>query len=265
MLHCSLILAPEETLLELYQYPIIIALGILSGFFNTVAGGGSLITLPFLIFMGLPGSEANATNRIAVFTQAAFATAGFRSKGIRLPVPYIYYLAASALVGAFIGAKLAVDISDQLFNRVLAVTMIGIVVLTVRDRGRGQAVATENMTLKSKIMGVIGFLFISLYGGFLQAGMGFVIIALFTGVNRFNLVKTNFIKVVLTMAMTLISLVVFAVEGTIRWEYGIMLAIGYGIGGWYASRWSVDKGEKWIKRVLVAAVVILAIKLWFFQ
>lgn len=251
--------------MELYQYPLIVAVGILSGFINTVAGGGSLIALPFLIFIGLPGSEANATNRVAVFTQAAFATAGFQSKGIRLPVPYIYYLAVSAVVGGYIGAKLAVDISDQLFNRVLAVIMIVIVLLTIRDRGQGKINGAENLTVKSKIAGVIAFLFVGLYGGFLQAGMGFVIIALFTGLNRFNLVKTNFIKVFLTMLMSVVSLVVFAIEGAVRWEYGILLAIGFGIGGWYASRWSVDKGEKWIKRILLVAVIGLAIKLWFFQ
>lgn len=250
--------------MELYQYPLIIAVGILSGFINTVAGGGSLITLPFLIFIGLPGSEANATNRVAVFTQAAFATAGFQSKGIRLPVPYIYYLAASALLGGYIGAKLAVDISDQLFNRVLAVIMIVIVILTVRDKGQRKINDTENLSLKSRIAGVVAFLFVGVYGGFLQAGMGFVIIALFTALNRFNLVKTNFIKVFLTMAMSIVSLVVFAIEGEVRWEYGIMLAIGFGIGGWYASRWSASKGEKWIKVIIVVMVVVMAVKLWFF-
>lgn len=251
--------------MELYEYPLIVAVGLLSGFINTLAGGGSLITLPLLIFMGLPGSEANATNRIAVFSQASFATAGFRSKGVKLPVPYIYYLAASAIIGGYIGAKLAVDISDQLFNRFLAVIMIVIVVMTVRDRGRRQIANGENMTPKSMIIGTIAFLFIGIYGGFLQAGMGFVIIALFTGLNKFNLVKTNFIKVLLTLLMSAVSLIVFIIDDEVRWQYGIMLAVGYGIGGWYASRWSVDRGEKWIKRVLVVAVLVLAIKLWFFQ
>src|SRR5690606_30554375 len=167
---------------------------------------------------GLPGSEANATNRVAVFTQASFATAGFRSKGIRLPVPYIYYLAASAAVGGYLGAKLAVDISDQLFNRVLAVIMVVIVLLTGRDRGRAQIANGENLSLKSRIVGVIAFLLVGLYGGFLQAGMGFVIIALFTGLNRFDLVKTNFIKVFLTMVMSIVSLIVFAIEGEVRWQ-----------------------------------------------
>jgi len=262
----GLILAPlSAPPLELYEYPLIIAVGILSGFINTVAGGGSLITLPLLIFLfDLPGSVANATNRIAILAQSSLATAGFRSKGIKLPTPYIYYLAGAAVAGGFIGANLAIAISDQLFNRILAVIMIVVVILTVRNGNRNVVIGNENLSLPARIFGVFAFLFIGMYGGFLQAGIGFVIIALFNGFHRFSLTVTNFIKVFLIMLLTIVAVVVFAVAGEIRWEYGIMLAIGQGIGGWYASRWSVSKDEKWIKAVIVVMVVVMAVKLWFF-
>src|SRR5690606_2204474 len=251
--------------MELYHYPIIIAVGILSGFINTVAGGGSLITLPLLIFLfDLPGSVANATNRIAILAQSGLATAGFRSKGVALPTPYIYYLAVAGIIGGFIGARLAIAISDQLFNRILAVIMVIIVVLTVRNNNQNIKVGTERLSITHQVIGAVAFVLIGIYGGFLQAGIGFVIIALFNGFHRFNLVVTNYIKVFLLLALTIVAVTVFALAGEIRWEYGILLAIGQGIGGWYSSRWSVAKGEKWIKRILVVMVIVMAIKLWFF-
>lgn len=251
--------------MELYHYPIIIAVGILSGFINTLAGGGSLITLPLLIFLfDLPGSVANATNRIAVLAQSALATAGFRSKGVALPTPYIYYLTVAALIGGFLGARMAIAISDQLFNRILAVTMVVIVILTVRNGNKNIAVGNEKLSITHQIIGIIAFVLIGMYGGFLQAGIGFVIIALFNGFHHFNLVVTNYIKVFLILALTIVSVIVFALAGEIRWEYGILLAVGQGIGGWYSSRWSVTKGEKWIKRILVVMVIVMAVKLWFF-
>jgi uncharacterized protein len=235
-----------------------------SGFLNTVAGGGSLITLPILIFLGLPGAVANGTNRVAVLSQSFFAVGGFRSKGIGLPVPYAYYLAAVSLSGAFIGARLAVDIADQAFNRILAVVMVIIVLVTVRDQRRTKSDGDENMTRKRQIAGIVFFFFVGIYGGFLQAGIGFMMIALMSWLHRFGMAKTNYIKVFVVMLLTVVAVIVFAMEDKIRWEYGIILAVGQGIGGWYASRWSVDKGEKWVKRILVISVVGMAIKLWFF-
>ncbi len=108
------------------------------------------------------------------------------------------------------------------------------------------------------------FFFIGIYGGFIQAGTGFLIIAALTGVNRFSLVKTNSAKALVALVYTLSALAVFIIEDAINWYYALILAIGNGAGGWIASRWSVDKGDTWIRGFLVVMVIILAIKLWFF-
>ena len=142
--------------------------------------------------------------------------------------------------------------------------MVVIVLLTLRNNNRTHAAGNENLSLTSKIIGTIAFLFIGIYGGFLQAGIGFFLIALFNGFHRFNLVVTNYIKVFLVLLLGMVSVTVFAFAGEIRWEYGILLAVGQGIGGWYSSRWSVTRGEKWVKRVLVVMVIVMAVKLWFF-
>jgi uncharacterized protein len=250
--------------MEILQHALIIVIGFLSGFLNTVAGGGSLITLPILIFMGLPGSVANATNRVAILAQNVFAVTGFNSKGIQLPFPYSLYLGIASLAGGFIGAKLAVDIDDTLFNRILAVIMVMVVTSIVLEPRKKKDNRPHRLKPTHQVIGIVAFFFLGIYGGFIQAGIGFLVIALLTRVNHFDLITTNYVKVFAAIVYTGVSVLVFALEDKIVWITGLTLAIGQGFGGWYASRWSVDKGEVWIKRVLVAAVIILAVKLWFF-
>lgn len=244
---------------------LIIVIGFIAGFLNTVAGGGSLITLPVLIFMGLPGSVANATNRVAILSQNIFAVTGFNSKGIKLPFPYSLHLGLASLLGGYLGALLAVDIDDILFNRILAIIMILVVLSLVFESRTKKINRPERLDSKHKILGIIAFFFLGIYGGFIQAGIGFLVIAALTNINHLSLVKTNYVKVFAAIVYTGVAVLVFALENKIIWITGLILAIGQGFGGWYASRWSVDKGEVWIKRVMIVAVIILAVKLWFFD
>lgn len=251
--------------MDTLKHLLIIGVGFIAGFLNTVAGGGSLISLPVLIFLGLPGSVANATNRVAIMAQNVFAVTGFNSKGVKLPLPYSLFLAAASLAGGFIGAQLAVDIRDALFNRILAIIMILVVLSIALEKRLHYRQQTERLTVPSQIAGILAFLLLGIYGGFIQAGIGFLVIAALTHINHFSLVKTNYIKVFAALLYTGISIIVFALENKIAWLTGLVLAIGQGFGGWYASRWSVDKGDVWIRRIMVVAVIILAIKLWLFS
>ena len=113
-----------------WHYPLLILVGFFAGIINTMAGGGSLLTLPLLIFLGLPSAVANGTNRIAIFMSSLSATAGFRSKGIS-NYPFNAYLGFAGLFGALIGAQIAIDIRGELFNKILAVIMIVVVLLIV--------------------------------------------------------------------------------------------------------------------------------------
>lgn len=246
------------------QAALIIVIGFISGFINTVAGGGSLITLPVLIFMGMPGAVANGTNRVAILAQNIFAVGGFNSKGIKLPFPYSLYLGLASLVGGYLGATLAIDLDDDLFNRILAVIMILVVLSIVFESRKKKEIREERLSVKHQALGILAFFFLGIYGGFIQAGIGFLVIAVLTNINHFNLVKTNYVKVFAAIVYTGIAVLVFALEGKIMWVEGLILAVGQGFGGWYASRWSVDKGEVWIKRVMIITVSILAVRLWFF-
>ena len=113
---------------EWYHYLLLVVVGFTVGFVNTMAGGGSLLSLPVLIFLGLPPSVANGTNRVAIVIQTALGTAGFKSKGVST-YPFNIYLAITAFIGSIIGANIAVDIKGETFNKILAIIMVAVVLI----------------------------------------------------------------------------------------------------------------------------------------
>lgn len=248
------------------QFPfdliILILIGFIAGFINILAGGGSLLTLPVLIFLGLPPTMANGTNRISIVVQNIFSVAGFKSKGVS-EFPFAGYLSISAFLGAIVGANIALDIKGDLFNKILAIIMVLVVVYMIINP---KITATTQERTKGKYFwaSIIVFFLIGIYGGFIQAGVGFIIILALSSINHFTLVKTNAIKVFVALVYSLSSIAVFAYSGFIDWKYGIYLSIGNAFGGWISSRWQVKKGDGFIRIFLVVMIVVMAIKLWFF-
>lgn len=245
--------------MEIWHIPVVFIVGIIAGFINTLAGGGSLLTLPILIFLGLPTAVANGTNRLAIMTQCLFAVAGFKRKGVS-NFKLSLLLSVPALLGAIIGAQIAVDMSDILFKRVLAIIMLLVLGLILwnprRDVGSLMSSGRNHL-----IITMIVFFFIGFYGGFIQVGVGFIIIAALTTITGLGLVETNSHKVFIVGIYTIFALIVFAFNGKVCWEIGLCLAAGMGIGGWIGSHWAVARGERWIRFVLTICVIAMVIKL----
>ncbi len=239
---------------------ILLLVGLVTGFINTVAGGGSLLTLPVFIFMGFDSAVANATNRVAVFYQSLTSIFAFRRQGIR-GMRYGLWLGLSATVGAVIGTFIAMKMDNEVFKTVLAIVMFVVVILILLDPLLKKAHAIEIHSPLRLTIALIIFFFIGIYGGFLQAGIGFVIIATLSTVNKMNLVKINNIKVIVVFIYTAMSVAIFAWKGVIDWKYGMVLAVGQSAGGWAGSVWSVRKGEKWIRRVLLLMLLVMGLKL----
>jgi uncharacterized membrane protein YfcA len=248
--------------MDFSQAILVIITGFCAAFLNTVGGGGSLFSVPILTFLGIPITVANATSRVALLFQNVFAVGGFKSKGVELPWPYSLYLGISSLIGGFIGSLLASQVSDKIFNDIFVAVMFLAVIMIVFDPFKNKT--EEKLSKQHQWIGTILFFFIGIFGGFAQAGIGFMVIAVLNGVNHFNLVKSNYIKVFTAIIYTGISVIVFALEDKILWHVGLILAIGHAIGGWVASRWSVGAGDVWIKRIMIASIIGMAIKLWFF-
>lgn len=250
-------------MLEWYYYLLLIGVGFVVGFINTVAGGGSLLTLPTLIFLGLPAAVANGTNRVAVVFQSIMAMAGFQSKGVRV-YPWSLYLGISALLGSILGAYVAIDIKGETFNRILSIVMVVVVIIIVVGPKMNLGEMQERITGKYLWLSIFVFFLFGIYGGFINAGLGFLMMIFSHYVNRMSLVRTNATKVTVVLFYMISSLVVFALYDKVHWLMGIILAAGSGLGAWVASRVSVKKGDGFIKSFLVVSVVVMAIKLWFF-
>lgn len=239
---------------------LILVTGIAAGFLNTLAGGGSLLTMPMLIFLGLPSAMANGTNRIALMAQNIVAITNFRRKGF-FDWKLSLMLGIPAVLGSIVGANLAISLSDQLFNKILAVVMLLVLGLILWQPHKKLTAVEEDLTKQRKIMAVITFFFVGVYGGFIQAGVGFIIIASLTMITGMSLVRINSIKVFVVAIYMFSSLAIFIINDQVNWMLGLTLAVGNGLGGWLGSNFAVSKGDKWIRVFLVIAVVAMAAKL----
>lgn len=243
---------------------LLILVGAVTGFINTVAGGGSVIILPTLIiFFGLPAGIANGTNRIGIIIQTIFSAWGFKSKGVS---PFVLGKKKSiiigfiTLIGAVIGSFIAVEIPENIFTKVLSIVMVGVLILTF-----WKPKPPKLLTSKPKLAflaTVISFFIIGVYAGFIQAGTGLLLILTLSILNNLSLVKANALKTVIVFLLSIGAIAVFAYHNQINYVYGLLLGIGNALGGWTASRWSVNKGDKAIQVFMSIAVVLMAIKLW---
>ncbi len=241
---------------------LLVIIGFIAGAINILAGGGSLLTLPILIFLGLPPNVANGTNRIAIIIQNIFAVRGFQSKGVSA-FPYSIYLALSATVGAILGASFAVDIKGELFNKILAGVMILIVIYMLFKPKINTEDILERITGKYFWLGILAFFFVGIYGGFIQAGVGFIMLLFLSIINRYSLVKSNAIKVFVALIYSLAAVAIFAYNDLINWQYGLVLSVGNATGGWFMSRYSVKKGDGFVRIAVIVMIVIMAAKLLF--
>ena len=242
---------------------ILILIGFIAGVINTIAGGGSLLTLPMLIFLGLPPAIANGTNRIAILIQNFFSTAGFKSKGIQT-FPFSIWMGISALLGAIVGAYLgAIYFKGEIFNKILAIVMVLVVVYMIFKPKQLLQLNAERIEGKYFWLLIIAFFFIGIYGGFIQAGTGIFIILALNSIGRISLVKSNAIKAVVVILYTISALVIYAYNNKINYSMGLTLAIGNSAGAWFASRYSVSKGDSLVRWFLIIMVSVMAIKLWF--
>ena len=246
-----------------WEYPFLVLLGFVVSIINTMAGGGSIITLPILIFLGLPSNVANGTNRIGLMMTAFSANMGFKSKGIST-FPFSAYTGMFALIGSVIGAHIAVEINDETFNKILSIIMILVITIIVFKPRIINKNLSVRLTGKHLKISCIVFFFIGLYGGFINAGIGFVIMLFLHYYNRLNLIRVNATKVVIVLVYTIGAFLTFFFNGLVDLPYGLCLGLGTLIGGWNASRFSVEKGEGVIKIFLVISALIIAFKLWFF-
>lgn len=249
--------------MELWQLAVLSLVGIVAGFLNVMAGGGSLLTVPIMVFMGIPGPVANGTNRIAILAQNITAVSTFFRRGFsefRLSLT----LAACTLPGAVAGALLGTRLEGVWFNRTLAIIMLGVMLIMALDKGRNTSVANSQPNRRQLLWGHTLMVGVGFYGGFIQLGVGFIIMPVLHRVMGFDLVRTNMHKVFIVACYTVAALWVFASQLEILWIVGLALALGNSIGGWVATVVQVKQGDRYIKIILNVVLIGFIIKLLFF-
>ncbi|MAG04451.1 MAG: hypothetical protein CL406_07570 [Acidimicrobiaceae bacterium] len=229
---------------------LLLAGGLGAGIVNTMAGGGSLLTVPLLVLAGVPGTVANGSNRVGILTSTATATVGFRRlgySGLSRALPVLVPVA----VGAVIGAVLVGQLTDEAFERAFGFLMVPLLLISLRPP---RVSASSSDPTWSGPVSAIVFLGIGIYGGAFQAGIGLLLVLALSR-SGVDLVLANSIKVMVVLAVTVMALPVFVIGGSVDWGPALVLAVGYAVGGFLGARVTVTGGEKVIRPVLVVVVV----------
>jgi uncharacterized membrane protein YfcA len=233
--------------------------GFIAGFVNTLAGSGSLITLPILILLGLPANVANGTNRVGVLIQNIVAVATFRRRGA-LHATGTWKLIVPTVLGSVAGAELAVDLDEALLRRIIGMLMLVMLAVMLARPGRWIRAHADARPAPAWIQTPV-FFAIGLYGGFIQAGVGIFLIAGLVLGAGFNLVSANAIKNLIVLVFTLAALVVFLINDQVRWGLGLLLALGQAAGAWVGVHMAVTRGAEFVRWVLIVILVLSAIAL----
>jgi len=219
----------------------------------------SSITLPLLIFLGLDSAMANGTNRIAIFMQNVTAIVSFKQEKFA-QFKLSFKLAILTLPGAIIGAIVAVKINNELFQKILGIVIIGIMVTILFPRLNRKTRIENSESFNPRLLypALFG---IGFYGGFIQVGVGFIIMAVLLHIMELDLVRVNMHKVFIVFVYTFPAILIFIFTKNVKWSYGLILAAGNAFGAWWSAKISVRKGEGVIRFVLLVAMLIMALKL----
>jgi uncharacterized membrane protein YfcA len=230
--------------------------GFVAGFINTLAGTGSLITLPLLIFLGLPATVANGTNRVGVLLQNIVAVATFRHQGA-LDLVGAWKLVLPAVVGSVLGARLAVDIDQQMMRHVIGVLML--VLLAIMMLKPERWIAAHASPREPRLLVEVPLFFaIGVYGGFLQAGVGIFLLAGLVLGAGFNLVGANGVKNLIVLLTTVVAIPVFVLHDQVQWAMGLLLGAGQAVGAWAAARVAIKRGAEFVRIFVIVTVLLSA-------
>jgi len=234
---------------------VLIISGLLVGFINTLAGGGSIISLSILMFLGLPANVANGTNRVAIFIQSIAAVGSFKQQKV-LDQKKGFWLAIPATIGSIIGAWIAIDLNEEIIEKAIAIVMLVMLFVILYKPQRWLKGKKELQDKKVTVGQFILFFFIGIYGGFLHMGVGYALLAGIVLGAGYDLVKANAIKVFIILIWSPVILAVFLIHGQVNIYYGLVLSIGNVAGALIASRLAVKKGANFVRWVIVAVILL---------
>lgn len=231
---------------------ILLVGGVIAGVINSMAGGGSLLTVPLLSIAGVNGLDANGTNRLSVLIQGLTSGLGYVQGGVR-PIQETVRILPPALVGGLIGAVGVSQLDDSAFEKLFGVLMIPLLVLALWKPKADVAPEPWPIWVQLVVFFGVGF-----YAGAIQAGVGIILLLLLAR-SGVDLVRGNAIKTFVIVAVTaIVALPVFLLDGQVRWGPALVLSAGTAAGGYLGARVAIRGGERLVKPVLVVAVIALS-------
>ncbi|UBM62966.1 sulfite exporter TauE/SafE family protein [Candidatus Sulfidibacterium hydrothermale] len=247
--------------MNLAELLILILSGVVVGFINTLAGGGSIISLSILIMLGLPATVANGTNRVAIALQNVVAVSSFKQQKV-LEIRKALYLSIPAIFGSIVGAWIAVDINEAVFEKAIGIIML-VMLIFVLFKPQQYIYGRAEISEKPVRWGTyVAFFFIGIYAGFIHMGVGYFLLAGIVLGAGYDLVKANAIKVLIILAYAPFTLVVFFLHHEINWIFGLVMALGNMLGAWLASRMAVKKGVNFVKWVIVLVILMTSAQMF---
>jgi len=245
--------------MEWYFYLLVVAVGIVAGIINTLAAGGSLLTLPVLMALGLPPNMANGTNRIAIFLQNVVGVRQFHKEKV-MDFPSGFRVGIPAAAGAIVGAFIAVNLNDEVMKLAIAGVMILVFFLILLKPNRWINSHETHPPIPYWLQ-VIVFFGVGVYGGFIQAGVGFFLLTSLVLGSGFELVKANALKVLIILLYTPLALLIFFLHGDVNLWIGLVLAVGNMTGAWIGTKIAVKWGAVFIRYFVLVAILIASTKL----
>ena len=245
--------------MEWYLYLVVVAVGIVAGIINTLAAGGSLLTLPVLMALGLPPNMANGTNRIAIFLQNVVGVRQFHREKV-MDFPSGFKVGIPAAAGAIAGAFIAVNLNDEVMKLAIAGVMILVFFLILLKPNRWINSHETHPPIPYWVQ-VIVFFFVGVYGGFIQAGVGFFLLTSLVLGSGFELVKANALKLLIILLYTPLALLIFFMNGDVNLWIGLVLAVGNMTGAWIGTKIAVKWGAVLIRYFVLVAILVASTKL----
>lgn len=243
-----------------WYFPLLFFTGIVVGFINTIAGSGSFLTLPMLIFTGMPAPVANGTNRVSILLQTLTGLLSFRKQNM-LDLKNAAILACFTIPGAVAGSFVVVDIPADILQNIIGYVMLLFAVLTIWKPSAFKRKAETGTQIKLKWYHFALFVVIGFYGGFIQAGVGIFILFALVLTAGYDLIKANAIKLALTFVFTPFSLAVFIYNDQVEWIPGLVLAAGSIAGAMWGAHFAIKRGTNAVRIVLFIVLALSSLKM----
>ncbi|OVE75044.1 hypothetical protein BVX95_00480 [archaeon D22] len=237
----------------------VIIVGLVAGFMAALGGGSGMLITSLLMIIGYPANMAVATNKIGTLGMRLTAIPKFykhKAIDVKLGLKTI----PLAIIGNFIGASILVEIDREVFEKIISVVLILLIPLILNKSG----LKDIKVSNRSKVLGSITLFLSYIWTGLIGMGGGLIRHPIFTNFFGLDAKKAISTPKIAGMFGGLVSISVFTYHGLIDYKIGVLIALCMGVGGYFAAQTAIEKGNKFVKNFIAAAVVITVGKILFF-